>query len=73
MGRDELTGRCTRETYPDADAALAHVQNMGVDLQRMMEIAQLDLRVYGPANEALKGLGAQVGAKMLDFDSGFIR
>lgn len=62
-----------RETYPDADAALAHVQNMGADLQRMMEIARLDLRVYGPANEALKGLGAQVGAKMFDFDSGFIR
>lgn len=59
-----------RETYPDSDAALAHVQNMGAELQRMMQIAQLDLRVFGPANEALRGLGAQVGAKLFNFDSG---
>jgi quinol monooxygenase YgiN len=62
-----------RETYPDSAAALAHVQNMGAELQRAMEIATLDLRIYGPASEELQGLARQVGAKVFGCDGGFAR
>lgn len=44
-----------REAYRDADAALAHLQNVGALLAEMLQLAELvRLEIHGPAAELEK-------------------
>ena len=52
------------EDYADSNAALEHVANVGDLLQKLMELGEMSIELYGTPNEelskALQGLGAKV-------------
>ena len=52
------------EDYADSNAALEHVAHVGDLLQKLMELGEMSIELYGTPNEelskALQGLGAKV-------------
>ena len=51
-----------REAYADADALLAHLANVGAQVERMLTLAALDrIEVHGPAAELEKLKGPLAG------------
>lgn len=62
---NENTMECSvLEDYADSNAALEHVANVGDLLQKLMDLGEMSLELYGNPNEelskALEGLGAKV-------------
>jgi quinol monooxygenase YgiN len=62
---NEDTMECSvLEDYADSNAALEHVANVGDLLQKLMELGEMSLELYGNPNEelskALEGLDAKV-------------
>ncbi len=54
-----------REGYLGAEAALAHLQNVGPDLQEALKIAELTrLEIHGPAGELEKLRGPLAALKI---------
>ena len=65
-----------REGYTDADAALAHVQNVGAQLQELLKIADLTrLEIHGPEEELakLRGPLADLNPQFFTLEFGFRR
>lgn len=63
-----------REGYKDADAALAHVENVGLLLGELLKLAELTkLEFHGPAEELdkLRGPLAQLNGQYFVLESGF--
>ena len=62
---NEDTMECSvLEDYADSDAALEHVAHVGDLLQKLMELGEMSIELYGNPNEelskALRGLDARV-------------
>jgi len=62
---NEDTMECSvLEDYADSNAALEHVAHVGDLLQKLMELGEMSIELYGNPNEefskALKGLDAKV-------------
>jgi quinol monooxygenase YgiN len=72
---DEATAHC-REGYANADALLAHLENVGALLQEALKIAELiRLEVHGPAEELdkLRGPMAALKPQFFTLEYGFRR
>ncbi len=68
---DEENTTCTIiETYKDSDAVENHVQNVGEILQKVSEICDLKVEVYGEEDEKGAALAAQFGAKIVPYFGG---
>ena len=57
------------EDYADSEAVLEHAANTEDLLQKLMEIGELSLEVYGDPNEELSKVLIQFGAKVFPFTS----
>jgi len=55
---DGETECVVREAYRDSDAVLEHVGNLGDKLAALLEVADLDLRVYGSPSAELVAAAA---------------
>jgi quinol monooxygenase YgiN len=65
-----------REGYRDADAAIAHIQNVGQLLQELLKIADLTrLELHGPKDELakLRGPFADMKPQFFSLEYGFRR
>lgn len=65
-----------REAYADADAALAHLANVGEILDEMMQISDLiRLEIHGPAAELekMKGPLAEYKADWFVYEAGLAK
>jgi quinol monooxygenase YgiN len=72
---DDTLAHC-REGYANADALLAHLQNVGALLQEALKIAKLvRLEVHGPAAELdkLRGPMAELNPQFFTLEFGFRR
>jgi len=53
-----------RETYASSEAMLAHMANIGAELQAMMAVSDVEIDVFGEPNDelakALSGLPARM-------------
>lgn len=58
------------EDYADSNAVLEHAANVGDLLQKLMEIGDLSLEVYGNPNEELSGILKNFDARVFPFSSG---
>jgi len=65
---------CTvREIYKSSDAVMAHVANVGAELQKLMAIAAIELEVYGPVSDELRDALKPFNAPILSFHGGIDR
>lgn len=67
---------CCREGYKDAEALLAHVQNVGAMFQEVLKICDLvKFEIHGPESELakLRGPLAQINAQYFVLECGFRR
>ncbi len=58
------------ETYADSQVVLAHAGNVGEQLQKMTELADLSLELYGNPNEELRNAIEGLAPKIYSFFSG---
>jgi quinol monooxygenase YgiN len=58
------------ETYSDSQAVLAHSGNVGELLQKILEVADLSLQLYGNPSEELKNAIVGMDVKIYPFHSG---
>ena len=58
------------ETYADSQAVLAHVGNVGEHLQKLLEIADIAVEIYGNPNGELRNALDGSGYKIYPFYSG---
>ena len=66
---EDATECAVLEDYADSEAVLEHAANTGDLLQKLMEIGELSLEVYGDPNEELSKVLIQFGAKVFPFTS----
>ena len=58
------------EDYADSNAVLEHAANTGELLQKLMEIGEISLEVYGNPNEELTKILENFGSRIFPFSSG---
>ena len=58
------------ETYADSQAVLAHAGNVGEHLQKVLEVADLSLELYGNPSEELKNAIEGLNPKIYPYFSG---
>jgi len=62
-----------REIYASSEAALAHVRNTGDLVSRLVETAELELVLFGPASKELREVAARFNAPVYDAFDGVDR
>ncbi len=68
---NEKTMECVVvETYADSQAVLSHAGNVGELLQKLLEIADISVEIYGNPNEELRNAMDGLGYKIYPFYSG---
>ncbi len=58
------------EDYTDSNAALEHITHVGDLLQKLMDLGEMSLELYGSPNEELSKALDGVGAKVFPFYAG---
>ena len=58
------------EDYADSNAALEHVANVGDLLQKLMDLGEMSIELYGSPNEELSKALEGLDAKVFPFYSG---
>ena len=68
---DENSMECVvLETYIDSQAVLAHAGNVGDHLQKVLEVANLSIELYGNPSEELRNAIEAMAPKIYPFYSG---
>ena len=62
-----------RETYVDSEAVLEHIAHVGDRLGAMLEVADLELEVYGDPSPELAEAAAALAPSVYSFHGGLAR
>ncbi|MDH3733948.1 MAG: antibiotic biosynthesis monooxygenase [Gemmatimonadota bacterium] len=62
-----------RETYANSDALLEHIAHVGEQLGAILEVADIDLEVFGDPSPELAEAAAGLGPRVYGFHGGAAR
>ena len=59
-----------RETFPDSDALLVHISNLGELFGNLLQVGDLDAEIYGSPSQELLNTTAGINKKVYTFYQG---
>jgi len=68
--KEKDPGTLTYDWYTDSQAVLAHAGNVGDHLQKVLEVADLSIELYGNPSEELRNAIETMAPKIYPFYSG---